>query len=165
MTPYCGSPFRIAAVTAVSIAANICQYRCHYILYQLKSKRSDDGDSAKPRYSLPRGFLFDYVCCPHYFLEIVFYLAIWQSLPQSLTCLLIALWTISNLSVVAYQHYYFYLATFPEAFIYGDKKNWRILIPGVWWLVTYFLFWKKKKSFSLKNKFDLSIITLWCANT
>eukprot|EP01036_Dinobryon_divergens_P028716 gene28717-37708_t len=130
---YTGGKIQIICAIVTALISNAAQYRCHLILYQLKCKKQQqDNDVSKMPYSIPKGFLFDYVCCPHYFVEIVFYLALWQTLPQSLTCLLIFCWSACNLSVVAYQHYFWYLANFPEALLYGDKKNWRILIPGVW---------------------------------
>ena len=74
---YIGGHIRSTVVVLTALIANASQYYCHLILYQLKCKKPQDDDS-KMRYSLPKGFLFDYVCCPHYFVEIVFYLALWQ---------------------------------------------------------------------------------------
>jgi 3-oxo-5-alpha-steroid 4-dehydrogenase 3 len=127
---YQGSERRIAATLAAYSLSSYYQYRCHYILYQLK--RSGKKTTEVSTYSLPREGLFRIVCCPHYMMEIILYIALWQTLPQSLTLLLIVLWTLSNLSVMAYKQYCWYFDNFPNDFIDGDKKYWRILIPGVW---------------------------------
>lgn len=50
------------------IAGNVLQFQSHYLLSQL-------GRRARSRkYSIPRGGLFEYVSCPHYFAEILIYL-------------------------------------------------------------------------------------------
>ena len=92
---------------------------------------SDSNGDRSARYALPRGGMFAYVACPHYFFEICSYVAMWMQISTSLTCLLMAAWVFVNLSVVAYNQYFWYLDTFPEAFR-KEKKHWRILFPGVW---------------------------------
>mmetsp|Transcript_32863 Transcript_32863/g.47460 ORF Transcript_32863/g.47460 Transcript_32863/m.47460 type:complete len:214 (+) Transcript_32863:212-853(+) len=127
---YQGSVNRIAVTLTVFALSSYYQGRCHYILYQLK--RNSQKSPGSSSYSLPREGLFHFVCCPHYTMEVILYMALWQTLPQSLTCLLIAMWTLSNLSVMAYKQYFWYFDNFRDDFIDGDKKHWRILIPGVW---------------------------------
>lgn len=76
---YTGGKIQIICAIVTALISNAAQYRCHLILYQLKCKKQQqDNDVSKMPYSIPKGFLFDYVCCPHYFVEIVFYLALWQ---------------------------------------------------------------------------------------
>lgn len=50
------------------IAGNMLQFQSHYILSQLGRR------TRSRKYSIPRGGLFEYVSCPHYFAEILIYL-------------------------------------------------------------------------------------------
>ena len=50
------------------IAGNFLQFQSHYILSQLGRR------TRSRKYSIPRGGLFQYVSCPHYFAEILIYL-------------------------------------------------------------------------------------------
>jgi hypothetical protein len=135
-------------LTIFFIFANFSQFFCHKILYHAKKKsnyhlsnphsplRSPPNEQPnREEYVLPRGFLFEWVSCPHYFLEVVVYILIALSLPLSLSACLVAMWVALNLSVVAYRHHLYYLERFSREIFERDRKSffqWRVLVPGVW---------------------------------
>lgn len=81
------------------------------------------------RYPLPRGWGFEYCCCPHYFAEILIYFSLLCLEHHSFTMFLTFLWVLSNLSVVAYQQYWWYLEHYVEEI---EERKLRILFPFVW---------------------------------
>ena len=114
------------------LSASVAQYKCHAILYRLKKVEEVDlAGSPKSRYGLPVGFGFDFVCCPHYFAEILIYVSFWFINMGNVASLLEAVWVTSNLAVVAVGQKRWYLETFPEE-CKISKRGWKALVPGVW---------------------------------
>ncbi|TPX38259.1 hypothetical protein SmJEL517_g00038 [Synchytrium microbalum] len=102
------------------IAASVTQYHIHAYLASLKPRIG-------PRiYILPKGGLFDAVLCPHYFLEILIYAALFMAV-GTWTTFAVLVWVVVDLSVSADESYKWYLARF------GDKLNPEIarIIPFV----------------------------------
>lgn len=114
--------FRVFISLLLFSSANILQFLHHYILWRLK--RSNQT------HALPRGLLFEYVCCAHYTMEIIVYVSFWLLCPSRSTLFLL-LWVISNLSLVASLNMNWYRKRFPDAFE-KERKYWKRLIPFIW---------------------------------
>ncbi len=84
-------------------------------------KRQSDG-----QYSLPRGGLFRWVSCPHYFGEILEWTG-WALLTWSLPGLAFAVFTFANLAPRAWAHHRWYHKNFSN---YPVKR--KALIPFLW---------------------------------
>lgn len=116
-------------VSSLFAMANVQQFLCHRMLYQLKK----DNVLKLKRYSLPTEGLFRLVCCPHYFAEILIYLSIWMLCPSSMSLLALLFWVSSNLMVVSHNQMTWYRSNFPEVLATGDKlKTWKRIFPYVW---------------------------------
>ena len=115
--------------------ASSCQFYCHLILFWLKQNYAEENNSSKYKlgkdlkYSLPKGFLFDYICCPHYSMEILIYLSFFIQNPQSISRLCMVCWVTSNLSVVANVQYLWYFQHTPDEIL--SHRIYR-LVPFVW---------------------------------
>lgn len=81
-------------------------------------------------YSLPEGFGFEYVSCPHYTSEIIIYISFWVLSPSSVSLLAMTLWVICNLSVVADSQFVWYKKHFPEEI--KKRKGWKRIFPYIW---------------------------------
>jgi 3-oxo-5-alpha-steroid 4-dehydrogenase 3 / polyprenol reductase len=114
---------RILASLLLFGFGNYFQYRHHRILWRLK--QTNHGAHA-----IPRGLFFEYVCCPHYTMEILVYLSFYLFCPTWSTLLLL-LWVISNLSLVASVNLSWYRNHFPSSFE-KEHKHWRRIIPFIW---------------------------------
>ncbi|XP_065314471.1 polyprenol reductase-like isoform X1 [Gordionus sp. m RMFG-2023] len=66
--------FNILFGVGLFVLANISQFKCHTILANLR-KDNKDKIINRNSYFIPRGFLFEYVTCPHYFCEILIYIS------------------------------------------------------------------------------------------
>jgi 3-oxo-5-alpha-steroid 4-dehydrogenase 3 len=129
--------FKLCSVV-IFLIASYAQYQCHYILYLYKTGKLE---STRPStlnkenntgcYALPDKGLFKYVCCPHYSAEICIYLSIWMQVSSSFTCLLLLTWVSTNLSIVASNQFNWYCTNY-GSLIVNEKKNWRVMIPGIW---------------------------------
>lgn len=120
--------------TAIYIfaAANYWQFIHHRVLYRMKlDSMTQITNNQRPIYNIPEGYLFEYVCCPHYTMEILIYLSIFMTSLNSFALFVMLLWVISNLSVVSEQQYDWYRHRYPEAFEYRFKQMKR-LIPFIW---------------------------------
>lgn len=139
------------------LCANILQYKSHEILFYSKrkflksinennnhnkQKKSETAatitsqqhlspnNTNKPiTYPLPKGWGFEYTCCPHYFAEIVIYASLWWLEHHSFMMFLTFIWVLSNLSVVAYQQYCWYLEQYVEEL---EVRKLAILFPFLW---------------------------------
>ena len=105
------------------LIASYSQNHCNRILDTMKREQM-----VTKRYKVPRGFLFDYVCCPHYLCEIIVYLCLWLMDTTSMDMFLIFAWVVSNQVVVADFQYQFYREKEGEAI----PSNWKRILPFVW---------------------------------
>lgn len=118
-------------VIAVFLWASYYQYQHHRILFDLKLKSL----KAAKGYLIPQTLGFNYVCCPHYSLEILIYIAFSCLHMPSLPCIMMNLWVVTNLCIVADSNHTFYL----DYDRLGDKnppstkvQNWKRVIPFLW---------------------------------
>ena len=134
------------------VMSSMSQYICHYILYQLKlnsysgtkigvnlplkriescrlvedSKKIDNKHDII--YQLPSGFLFNYICCPHYTMEIIIYIVLYNINP-TITQASILMWVCVNLSVTASVQYTWYY----KHYMYEMKRRGiKRLVPFIW---------------------------------
>lgn len=107
---------------SIFFASNYFQLDCHLILYRMKLKFAES-------YALPKESLFEYVCCPHYLMEILIYFSFWMTSPNSLSLLCLLLWVVSNLSVVANQNLLFYKEKFKDC---NQLKKLKRIFPLIW---------------------------------
>lgn len=103
------------------------QYKHHLILYNLKKSKGHTN------YTIPMSWMFQYICCPHYFCEILIYLCFYLININSFATLMLLLWVISNLSIVAGQNLAWYRQHFgtQKEFV-NHLKNWKCIIPFIW---------------------------------
>lgn len=96
------STFCILLSSAIFTSGSVLQSFFHHHL------------STLVKYTLPTLGLFRYVACPHYFAEIIIYLALLPVTPRELqrTILLLLLWVAVNLSASAEQTIQFYRKKF-----------------------------------------------------
>jgi 3-oxo-5-alpha-steroid 4-dehydrogenase 3 len=99
------------------------QYRCHAMLNDMKIAQLRSG-----KYKFPKGFLFDFVTCPHYFAEIGIYASILLLNPSHMEGWLVLIWVSSNLAVVSHVQYNWYKEKFPDEV----PPSWKRLLPFVW---------------------------------
>jgi len=138
------------SIIGLFILANGLQYISHDILYRNKrkllKKKDDDeddddqnsslstasnGDNIVPKiqYTIPTGWGFNYCCCPHYLAEILIYLSLLCLEHHTFMMFLTFIWVLSNLSVVAYQQYCWYLQYYVEEM---EERKLTILFPFLW---------------------------------
>lgn len=108
---------------------NYLQFVSHHILYKLKVNITKKSDDASPNYTLPVGGGFEYCCCPHYFAEIVIYVTFVVLESRTVVTWALLIWVITNLSVVAYQQYSWYL---DHCFDAMEAKQLKVIFPFVW---------------------------------
>ena len=97
------------------------------IIYDVRGGSSDLKEDI---YSLPEGFGFEFVSCPHYTSEILIYISFWILSPSSLSLFSMTLWVTCNLSVVADSQFLWYKKHFPEET--KKRKNWKRIFPFIW---------------------------------
>lgn len=102
--------------------ANFYQSKCHKILFDNKSRHGS-------QYHLPQGSLFEYVCCPHYCMEIVIYFSFCLVCPRYWSPYFMLMWVVSNLSVVSSQQFSWYQQHYPQQV---REKRLKRLVPFVW---------------------------------
>ena len=110
-------------VLMMFLAASVGQNICHCILDAMKR---DQGNSKT--YKVPKGFLFEYVCCPHYLCEVIVYLCLWLLNLTNMAMFLIFIWVLSNHIVVADFQLEFYRRRVAKSV----PTNWKRLVPFVW---------------------------------
>jgi steroid 5-alpha reductase family enzyme len=101
--------------------------RSDYTVFGLRNnrdKKAEDSKDPKQRYSIPRGFLFDYVSCPAYLGEMIEWVgfAIASGSPAA-WCF--AFFTFSNLFPRALSTHKWYITTFGDSY----PKERRAVIP------------------------------------
>lgn len=112
-------------ILVLYLASSLLQFHSHRLLYHLKRKLS----KADEPYPLPAGGGFDYCSCPHYLAEIGIYTALLIAGHRCRTAYLMWAWVVTNLSIVAYQQYSWYLERYPEEVA---ERNWAVLFPFLW---------------------------------
>lgn len=122
---------RTLIVILIYALSSALQFHSHRTLYTLKRKQLKDEHSVEQsdRYSIPSGGGFEYCCCPHYLAEIGIYLALTISAPHCKTMYYLLAWVITNLSVVAYKQFSWYIERFPEEV---EKRRLSALFPFLW---------------------------------
>lgn len=113
----CRSARQTAAAVALFAAASATQAHAHF---KLATVRPVHG-----KYGVPRGGLFEYVCCPHYTAEIAVYFS-FLALSPGLPTLLLLSFVACNLSVTAVGTRRWYYATFPPAHL---PNKWKAILP------------------------------------
>lgn len=118
---------RMISITIFLVGSYI-QYHSHHIFYHLKKSKNNTQTNT---HSLPRGFFFNYVCCPHYFGEILIYFSFCIFVSKiSISMILLTVWVQSNLSVVALQNLKWYKNKFGQ---HPDfPKSWKSIIPFIY---------------------------------
>ncbi|KAF0976791.1 hypothetical protein FDP41_004086 [Naegleria fowleri] len=101
------------------------QYKCHAILFALaciKNKNPEIG------YQIPRGDLFEYLYCPHYFTEILMYFSLNLMLGFSQFPMIFCFsFTALNLSYHSFETYRWYQQKFKDKL----PKSRKILLPFI----------------------------------
>ncbi|KAI1307999.1 Polyprenol reductase [Halotydeus destructor] len=93
------------------LSASYLQYECHSILANLR--KDNKGQVISYQHSIPESGLFEYVSCPHYFAEILIYLAInLIFLGQSMTWWMVCTFVIINQIIVGLFNHQWYHQTF-----------------------------------------------------
>lgn len=123
--PSSTNSLKMILLAVIFISANVLQYQCHRILFELKSSVDQRG----MHYRLPEGSLFNYCVCPHYFCEILLYgiLLLMHISPATLSMFA---WVAGNLSVVGYNQYSWYIDNCFEDM--KRRPNLAIIFPFVW---------------------------------
>ncbi|KAI9591290.1 3-oxo-5-alpha-steroid 4-dehydrogenase, partial [Syncephalis fuscata] len=85
--------------------ASLHQYRCHSILAQLRSTSSASNSSS---YSIPYGDWFHWVSSPHYFAELLIYVALSAILHFPLVWCCLLVWVVINLGTTAHMTHEWY---------------------------------------------------------
>jgi hypothetical protein len=107
------SPARLAFSLSLFAAASLLQHDAHRALAAAPPLRG--------KYGVPRGGLFELVCCPHYTTEVAVYASLLCLCPGRLTLLMLT-FVASNLAVSAGQTHAWYAKTFaPELLPIGRK--------------------------------------------
>lgn len=115
------------------LVASYQQFVSHKKLYEIKNitikAQNNSKNGANLGYRIPRGSMFDYVCCPHYFDEILIYLSFYLMSPASPSLLFLLIWVSSNLTVVSCFQLQWYKNEFSSTS--GFPNNWKRIIPFV----------------------------------
>jgi 3-oxo-5-alpha-steroid 4-dehydrogenase 3 len=103
--------------------ASYQQHICHKILAQLRASPKEQ------RYFIPHGGLFELISCPHYFAELLIYMAFLLVLGDltNLSMWLILTFVVVNLTTSALETHRWYKQQFGDAF----PKYRRAIIPFV----------------------------------
>jgi protein-S-isoprenylcysteine O-methyltransferase Ste14 len=107
---------RLSAGAALFLAGFVINVRADSKLFRLRAP----GESG---YKIPRGGLYEFVCCPNYLGEILEWFG-WALASWSLAGLAFAVYTVANLLPRALAHRRWYRKTFPDY-----PANRRALIP------------------------------------
>ena len=86
------------------------------------------------QYSMPQGWAFDLVCCPHYTSEIVLYFCL-AAIDPSPPAIALFLWVFCNLCVVAGENMHWYQHHFKTEVVLKEKRTgrtWRRCVPFLW---------------------------------
>jgi len=137
----CYTPFhRLPVALLLYVAASYQQFISHKILYDLKThasanshyrqrgKKSRTVGGTLQSYKVPRGSLFEYVCCPHYLQEIIIYFSFYLISPSSPTLLFLFIWVTANLSVVSCNQLQWYKEEFSTNKL---PKHWKRIFPFI----------------------------------
>jgi protein-S-isoprenylcysteine O-methyltransferase Ste14 len=111
--------FRFIFGVMLFISGYIINYKSDQFLRKMK-------DQAKGKYIIPRGGIFQWISCPHYFGEILEWSG-WALLTWSLPGLAFAIFTFANLAPRALAHHRWYKEHFND---YPSSR--KALIPFIW---------------------------------
>ena len=104
----------------IFLSTNYLQFKSHSILANLRQSKTKE-----PQYSIPRGFLFEYVSSPHYLCEIVAYLCLWILHFQNVSLFLVFIFVVGNQVDLSLQTQSWYKSKFGSSF---PKKR-KAIIP------------------------------------
>ncbi len=130
--------FQYSFAICLFLGSNYLQWSSHRILFLLKTNNNSnatvshaelDSNSLQRVHGMPTNGLFEYVCCPHYFAEILVYVSLLLMDPSSLSRWCMCLWVGSNLTVVANKHFQWYQQHYP---LQIQQKNLRRIFPFLW---------------------------------
>lgn len=97
----------------IFVVASILQNQSHSILANLRKDKK--GNVVTLEHTIPRGGLFTFVSCPHYFAEILIYLSMCLVFAgQSMTWCMVCLFVVSNQIIVGLFNHYWYHQTFKD---------------------------------------------------
>lgn len=108
------------------LIGNYHQYSCHKILAKLRDNISV-SESKQGFYRIPRGNWFEFVSCPHYFSEILIYVALVIMLCDSINVYMMTSFVILNLSVNGVYTHRWYHDMFKEQY----PRNRMAVIPFI----------------------------------
>jgi hypothetical protein len=116
-------PILSVVSVGLSLWAQVEQYHHHWLLSSLRpSSSSSSSDTASKEttinHKIPRGRLFHYISCPHYFAEITIYASLWLLLSQDTAC------TTTNSQAICRDSF---LSAFPS-FNQGHSSTGTILV-------------------------------------
>jgi len=110
---------------AIFVLGSVLQLLVHRQLSRLNPTTGSQSEGPPPHvYKLPKGGLFEYVSCPHYFAEIIIYSGLLVTQAAKPAFHLIMLWVVSNLALAAMETHQWYLKKFEDY-----PKHRRALIP------------------------------------
>mmetsp|Transcript_22385 Transcript_22385/g.43886 ORF Transcript_22385/g.43886 Transcript_22385/m.43886 type:complete len:331 (+) Transcript_22385:506-1498(+) len=98
----------------VFIVASYEQHRCHRILAGLRNSDVTSMVHQKRQYFMPKGRLFEYVSCPHYFTEVLIYLGLALMDVHNVSLWLAVMFTGLNLGLTAVRSHSWYKAKFED---------------------------------------------------
>ncbi|CAD7705418.1 unnamed protein product [Ostreobium quekettii] len=112
---------------AIFLLGSVLQFLVHRQLSQLNPTAGAQAEGATPHvYKLPKGGLFEYVSCPHYFAEIIIYSGLLVTQAAKPALHLVMLWVVSNLALAAMETHRWYLKKFEDY-----PKHRKALIPFI----------------------------------
>lgn len=133
--------------------ASYFQYLHHRILFNIKVHKSTTPQAQNAssissiQYAIPQGLGFEFICCPHYALEMLIYLSFALLQTRSWGAWSMLLWVVCNLCVVAdenllwYRNNHHLLASIssPKEISHDDSacmkekiRKWKRIIPLIW---------------------------------
>jgi hypothetical protein len=125
----------------IFLFGNLMQNSYHFQFYRLKQRMLESRQLSfidRSHYSVPRGGLFEYVCCPHYTSELIIYISFMCSITYDAISshpirfaglFTMFIWVLSNLSVTAKRSLLYYKNSHPSSAIPND---WRCILPFVY---------------------------------